>query len=110
MINNPSQLVSTFFTLSSNDAIITRKNLFKQIHEIIFHGKGGYSWPDVYAMPTWLRNWTFNEINNFYKEQNEAAKNANTPSNQNSLVGPDGKVNRKAFKQVSQASSKTSYK
>lgn len=104
---SPSQLVSTFFTLTSKEAVEYRRGIFKQIHEIVFHGKGGYAWPDVYDMPTWLRNWTFNEINNYYKEQNKASK---SPSDQQTLVGPDGKVNRQAFKQAQKNYTKTSYK
>ena len=37
-------------------------NLFTQIHEIIFHGKGGYDWNTVYSMPIWLRKFTFFKI------------------------------------------------
>ena len=39
-----------------------RLNIFKQIHEIIFHGKGGYDYVTIYNMPIWLRKFTFKEI------------------------------------------------
>ena len=110
MISETYQLVSTFFTLTSSEAVEYRRNIFKQIHEIVFHGKGGYTWPDVYDMPTWLRNWTFNEINNFYKEQNKRTEDARNPSNQQTLINSDGKINRKAFKQAQKDYTKTSYK
>lgn len=48
--------------------------MFTTIHEIVFHGKGGFDWHTVYNMPIWLRNLTFIKIQNFYKEQNEASK------------------------------------
>lgn len=48
-----------------------RDALFSQIHEIVFHGKGGYDWPTVYAMPIWLRKLTFNKISAFYKKEAE---------------------------------------
>ena len=52
--------------------------MFKQIHEIVFHGKGGYSWSEIYNMPIWLRRFTFNEIQNFYsKEKEEYDKSLN---------------------------------
>jgi hypothetical protein len=57
----------TFFGLTSK----YRTNLFRQIHEIIFHGNGGYDWDTVYNMPIWLRNLTFNLINEHYKKQNQ---------------------------------------
>ena len=33
-----------FFGLTTQD----RPNIFSQIHEIVFHGKGGYDWETVY--------------------------------------------------------------
>jgi hypothetical protein len=43
--------------------------LFSTIHEIVFHGKGGYSYDDIYNMPIWLRKFTFNKIKEFYESQ-----------------------------------------
>ena len=100
-------MVSTFFTLTSDQVALQRRNLFKQIHEIVFHGQGGYKWVDVYSMPIWLRQWTYNEINTYYQEQNKQAEQANQPKN--SLVNSDGKVNVKAFQQASKPY-KSSYK
>ena len=61
----------SFFGLTSNTAPIARSNLFTQIHEIVFHGKGGYDWDTIYNMPRWLRQFTFNKINDFYKKESE---------------------------------------
>lgn len=85
-------------------------NLFSQIHQIIFHGKGGYDYNTIYNMPIWLRKFTFNEIKKFYEEEKAAAE-GKTPQNQTNLVGPDGKVNTPAFAQASQQyKGKSSYK
>lgn len=46
-----------------------RVNLFTQIHEIVFHGKGGYDFDTVYGMPIWLRNFTFKKMNDYYEEE-----------------------------------------
>ena len=83
-----SQLVSTFFTLSFKEAAISRRNLFSQIHEIVFHGKGGYDWETVYRMPIWLRNFTYQQISDFYEKEAEATKKANSKSSnsQNTTV------------------------
>jgi hypothetical protein len=43
--------------------------LFSIIHEIVFHGNGGYNYDDVYNMPIWLRKFTFNKIKEFYESQ-----------------------------------------
>ena len=48
--------------------------MFKQIHEIVFHGQGGYDWDTVYNMPLWLRRTTFNLIKEHYDKQNEEAE------------------------------------
>ena len=59
-----------FFGLTQND----RVSIFRQIHEIVFFGKGGYSWQDVYQMPIWLRNYTFSTIFEYYEEEGKATK------------------------------------
>lgn len=45
--------------------------MFDQIHQIVFHGHGGYSFGDVYNMPIWLRMYTFNQIKKWHDEQNK---------------------------------------
>ena len=54
-----------------------RSNLFSQIHEIVFHGQGGYDWGTIYDMPIWLRNFTFKKLEEYYNKQNEAQNKAN---------------------------------
>ena len=49
-----------------------RQSIFSQIHEIVFHGNGGYDWHTLYNMPIWLRNFTFKKIEEWYEKQNEA--------------------------------------
>lgn len=56
-----------------------RIHLFKQIHEIVFFGKGGYDFDTIYNMPIWLRMFTFRNIQEYYEKENEASK-ASTPS------------------------------
>jgi hypothetical protein len=45
--------------------------LYTQIHEIVFHGKGGYTWNDIYNMPIWLRKFTFEKIKEYYEKESE---------------------------------------
>ena len=61
------QLVLTFFGLTPE----YRSNLFSQIHEIVFHGKGGYDWHTIYNMPIWLRNFTFKKLQEYFKKEQE---------------------------------------
>ena len=63
----------TFFGLTPE----YRARLFSQIHEIVFFGKGGYSWTEVYEMPIWLRRFTWQKINEHYKEERQETEKAN---------------------------------
>jgi len=103
-------LGSGFFGLTPNNAPYIRLNIFKQIHEIIFHGKGGYDYYTIYNMPIWLRKYTFKEINDFYEEKNTAQKNEMS-AGKTSLVDSEGKINTPQFKQASKGyEGKSSYK
>jgi hypothetical protein len=84
----------SFFGLTSSTASIVRANLFTQIHEIVFHGNGGYDWNTIYNMPRWLRIFTFNKINEFHQKENEKAENANKDSSTSTLIDSSGNVNR----------------
>jgi len=90
-----------FFGLTLENSPTYRKNLFTQIHNIVFHGNGGYDWFTIYNMPIWLRKFTFHEINEYNKDQNEKA---NKSKNKDSLVDTKGQVKRPQFK------NKSSYK
>ena len=83
------QLDLTFFGLTLTNVAEFRLHLFNQIHQIVFHGKGGYDWNTIYNMPIWLRKYTFNEIKKYYDEEKEAYENA---SNKNTVIGTDGLV------------------
>jgi hypothetical protein len=61
-----------FFGLTSDLAPQFRSNLFAQIHEIVFHGNGGYDWNTVYNMPIWLRTFTFYKLREYYENQNKS--------------------------------------
>ena len=45
--------------------------MFRQIHEIVFNGQGGYDWNTVYNMPLWLRRFTFETLREHYEKQKE---------------------------------------
>ena len=88
-----------------------RLSIFKQIHEIVFHGKGGYDYHTIYNMPLWLRKFTFKEIQDYYEAEQAAIKNQQNPKGSKSLIDKDGKVNVPQFKKASQAyKGKSSYK
>jgi len=96
----------TFFGLTFDIATETRAAIFKQIHQIVFHGKGGYDWHTVYNMPIWLRRFTFIEIQKFYQEEKDAVENQGK-SGSKTVVGADGKI--KAPEYLSQAKKPAKY-
>jgi hypothetical protein len=95
-----SQLGLTFFGLTLDVVPEARAALFSQIHEICFHGQGGYQWETIYNMPTWLRKFTFKKIQDFHNKQNEQMK-SQTKSNEKTLVDSTGKVNAPEFLEAS---------
>ena len=105
-------LGSTFFGLTPNTAAEYRKILFKSIHSLVFHGKGGYDYATIYNMPIWLRKFTFSEIDKYYKEENKAIEDAQKGGKgTKTLVSSDGKVNTPEFLKASKDyKGKTSYK
>lgn len=40
------------------------------IHDIVYHGGGGYDWHTIYNMPIWLRKLTYNKILEFLQAKN----------------------------------------
>jgi len=60
----------TFFGLTPELAQEYRINLFSQIHEMVFHGQGGYDWETIYNMPIWLRKFVFHKMKEYYEEKN----------------------------------------
>ena len=77
----------TFFGLTQE----YRLYFFKQIHEIVFNGQGGYSWETVYNMPIWLRKFTFETLKEHYDKINEENKKLENQYNKkdNSLSRPN---------------------
>tara|TARA_R110000803_G_scaffold15045_6_gene41837 strand:+ start:636 stop:878 length:243 start_codon:yes stop_codon:yes gene_type:complete len=70
------------------------------IHQLIFHGKGGYDYNTVYNMPIWLRKFTYSEIRDFYDKENKEQET--TTSGKSNLINSDGTINTPDFKKASQ--------
>jgi hypothetical protein len=65
-----------------------RASLFLQLHDIVFHGKGGYSFGEIYEFPIWLRRYVHRSMVEFYENENKQAQKA---QGQQSLL-QDGKI------------------
>ena len=79
-------MVLTFFGLTPQ----YRKNIFDQIHDLVFHGGGGFQHSEVYNMPIWLRRFHIQSISEYNKDQNEKVEKAKK-GNQSSKIplGPN---------------------
>jgi hypothetical protein len=87
-----SLLGLSFFGLTSDNAPQARASLFRQIHEIVFHGNGGYDWHTVYNMPIWLRKFTFTQIQNHYTEEKAALEKSKKSGGKQTVINSDGTV------------------
>lgn len=85
-----------FFGLTPESASKFRINLFRQIHEIVFYGNGGYDWHTIYNMPIWLRNFTFNQIQEHYNKVNSQSNTDNVKKSIDAMksVGAVAKPNQ----------------
>jgi hypothetical protein len=72
-----------------------RFHLFTQIHEIIFHGNGGYDWNTIYHMPIWLRKFTFNKIKEYYDKQNKSTQDEDSWTNKSGAAAQHSSQNVK---------------
>jgi hypothetical protein len=91
------QLDLAFFGLTSKIAQEFRKSVFDQIHQIVFHGKGGYDWETVYSMPIWLRKYTFKLIKDHYDEETKQIESSKSKSNQQTVIDSSGKITAPQF-------------
>jgi hypothetical protein len=91
----------TFFGLTWQTVSNFRAALFNEIHEIVFHGNGGYDYYTIYNMPIWLRKFTFNKIQDYYKKQSEAQKQQTKSGNTTNVINEDGTINTPEFAKVS---------
>jgi len=63
------------------------------VHDLVYHGGGGFIHSEVYNMPTWMRRFHINKINEHVKKENEqmekAQGNATNPNPSNIARGPN---------------------
>ena len=47
-----------------------------EVHDLVYHGKGGFTYSDVYSMPIQYRKYHIRKINEYIEKQNEEIENA----------------------------------
>ena len=77
----------TFFGLTPQ----YRKNIFDQIHDLVYHGGGGFIHSEVYNMPIWLRKFHIHKVSEWHKKRNEEIKKAQKGNSQplGKAMGPN---------------------
>jgi len=66
-----------------------------EIHDLVYHGGGGFLWSEVYDMPITTRRFHIRKINEFHEKQKEEWDKANSkkqtlePNSKNPLLRPD---------------------
>ncbi len=73
---------SAFFGLTPE----YRNLLFTQIHDLVYHGGGGFKHTEVYNMPTWMRMFHINKINKYIEKQNEEMEKASGNTSSDSKI------------------------
>ena len=76
---------STFFGLTPK----YRGLLFTQIHDLVYHGGGGFIHSEVYNMPIWMRQYHIKKVNEYLTKQQEEIEKQQGKSNMG-----DGKLPR----------------
>ena len=94
MTKHQFRLDYRFFGLTLSNSPEFRKNLFTQIHNIVFKGNGAYDFGTVYNMPIWLRKFTFKQIDDYNTEANKKLQKAQKGKGSKNLLDPKtGKIN-----------------
>jgi hypothetical protein len=62
--------------------------VYKEIHDLVFHGNGGFIHSEVYCMPVWLRRFHIDRINKYHKTQKEEYNKASQSNSSSSPKPP----------------------
>jgi len=89
-----------FFGLISENIPKLRISLFTQIHEIVFHSKGGYSWETIYNMPIWLRRFTYKQIQDYFSKINNQDNDDNVQKSINNMKSVGAVKNKSSVEKL----------
>jgi hypothetical protein len=100
-VSNKLRRQLAFFGVTPENAPEARVAIFTQIHEICFHGQGGYDWNTVYNMPIWLRRFTFSKIKDHNTKENEQINNSTGDKGKKNMIDSSGNINKSEFSKIS---------
>ena len=82
-------MASSFFGLTPQ----YRLEVWNQIHDLVYHGGGGFIHSEIYNMPIWMRKFHISRINDHIKKQNDEQAKAEGKSQMG-----DGEIQRPNIK------------
>ncbi len=50
--------------------------VYNEVHDLAYHGGGGFSYSEVYNMPIYLRRYSIHRINEHLQKQKDAQEEA----------------------------------
>ena len=50
--------------------------VYNEVHDLTYHGGGGFTYSEVYNMPIYLRRYSIRRVNEHLEKQKEAQENA----------------------------------
>jgi len=50
--------------------------VYNEVHDLTYHGGGGFTYSEVYNMPIYLRRYSIRRVNKHLEEKKEAQENA----------------------------------
>jgi hypothetical protein len=63
-----------------------------EIHDLVYHGQGGFTYTEVYNMPIRYRQYHIKKINEYMKELEEARDKTQAPQkNPKEILSPNSK-------------------
>lgn len=57
--------------------------VYREIHDLVYHGQGGFIYSEVYNMPIHIRRFHIRKVNDLHEERNKAHEDAMSKSQQN---------------------------
>lgn len=66
-----------------------KKQVYREVHDLVYHGGGGFIHSEVYNMPIHIRRYHIKLINDHHKSQKEEINKQQSKSANNTPRGPN---------------------
>jgi len=66
-----------------------KKQVYREVHDLVYHGNGGFIHSEVYSMPIHIRRYHIKLINDHHKNQKEEINKQQSKSTNSTPRGPN---------------------